>query len=70
MKRHPLYHLSADDITHLAEQYIHNRRYRALFIDRYCEGLSLNELVDKHKYEYRYTQELLSECMKDILLHI
>lgn len=54
---------------HLAEQYIHNRRYRLIFIDRYCEGLTFDELAEAHQYEYRYIQDLMKECMKDILKH-
>lgn len=70
MKRHALYHLSRDEIIHLAEQYIHNKRYRDIFIDRYCDGLTIDELSEVHQYEYRYIQDLMKECMKDVLKHI
>ena len=70
MKRHELYHLSRDDIVYLSEQYIHNHRYRAAFIDRYCDGYSVGEVAERNDYTYRHTQDILYECMKDILSHI
>ena len=69
MKRHPLYHLSDDDIVHLAKQYIHHWKYRAMFIDRYCEGLDIGEIAEKYQFEYRYVQTILKECMSDVLIH-
>lgn len=70
MKRHELYHLSRDEIVSLSDQYIHHRKYREIFIDRYCDGLSIDELSEKHLFEYRYIQSLLKECMKDVVAHI
>lgn len=70
MKRHELYHLSRDEIIHLAEQYIHHKRYREIFIDRYCDGLTFDELAEKHMFEYRHLQGLMKECMSDVLKHI
>lgn len=70
MKRHELYHLSRDEIVHLAEQYIHNKRYREIFVDRYCEGTTFDELAEKYQYEYRHLQYLMKECMSDVVLHL
>lgn len=67
MKRHPLYHLSADEIVHYAGQYIHNRRNRGIFIDRYCEGLTFEELAGLHHLEPEHIQRLMHECMTDVL---
>lgn len=68
--RHELKHLSNDEIVHLAEQYIHHRVYRQMFIDRYCDGYTLNEIAERYQYEYRYTQHLMRDCMRDVIVHV
>lgn len=70
MKRHPLYHLSRDEIVRLSDQYIHHHKYRSIFIDRYCDGFTIDELAEKYSFEYRYIQNLMKECMSDIMQHI
>ena len=70
MKRHELYHLSRDEIVHLAEQYIHNKTYRNIFIERYCDDESIGGLSEKYQYEYRYIQYLMKECMSDVMAHV
>ena len=41
-----------------------------MFIDRYCDGYTLNEIAEKYQYEYRYTQHLMRDCMRDVIVHV
>lgn len=67
MKRHELYHLSRDEICDLAYQYIHNHVYRQIFIDRFCDAISFDDLSDKYHLDSKYIQMLMRECMRDVL---
>ena len=67
MKRHELYDLSRDEIIHYADQYIHNSIYRKIFIDRYCDGITFDNLSEEYHLEPRHIQTLMKECMKDVL---
>ena len=67
MKRHELYHLSRDEITYLAEQYIHIMTYRNIFIDRFCDGITFDDLASKYHMDTKHIQKLMKECMLDVL---
>ena len=70
MKRHPLYDMSRSEIEKLAEQYIHHKIYRNIFIDRYCDGYTIDELTTKYMYESRHIYNILRESMSDLIKHI
>lgn len=53
-------------ITHVINEYIHDKTVRDMLIDRLVDGLTYNELSEKYGYSMRQTQRIIYKYQNEI----
>lgn len=66
----PGYDLSRDEITYLIQQFIFNRRDRAMLFDRLIDGMTYEELAGKYYMSVRQIKNIVHKNKDIVFSHI
>lgn len=62
--------LSRDDIVWLIEQFVFSRRDRLIIYDRLIDGLTFEQLSEKHDLSVRQVKNIVQKTKKIVFGHI
>lgn len=57
-------------IRELIEEYIHNRRDRELLCDRLIDGLTFEQLAEKHDMSDRHVRRIIYKLQEQLFKHL